>query len=79
MLSPARFRQWALPSTAAGRLIGLLNSRGGEVSGGLRAIGDAIGLGRTATGDLLATLSAAGRVRVVTGRKGTCVTLVMTH
>ena len=68
-----------LPSTADGRLIEPLQSRDGELSGELRSIGEAIGLGRTATGDLLDRPSAAGRMCVETGRDGTRVALMTVH
>ena len=65
-----------VPADPGDRLLALLQTSGGEVFGGLRSFGRALGVSHTEAGRILSELASAGRVVVESGKRGTMVRLV---
>lgn len=66
----------AVPADVGDRLIELVRERGGELVGGLRTFGKALGVSHTEVSRVLGTLSDAGRIEVVATKRGTRIKLV---
>lgn len=74
-VSTTKVRKLVVPEDFGGRLISLLNDRGGEVYSGHRALGAALGCSPSHVGNVLRELSDAGRVIVKATKTGTVVKL----
>ena len=68
-----------VPAGPAERLLNVLSERGGSVYGSQQMLGRLLGVSAGTVSTTLKGLSAAGRVKVEAGRKGTRVELVWLH